>query len=44
MTVLNLKTQYLQSVPFYFPLAVVPMQESKTAMEGYLFELFEVRE
>ena len=29
MTILNLKTRFLQSVNFYVPLAVIPMQESK---------------
>ena len=40
MTILNLKTQFLQSVNFYVPLAVIPMQESKSNMERFLFELY----
>jgi hypothetical protein len=40
MTILNLKTQFLQSVNFYVPLAVIPMQESKSNMERFLFGLY----
>ena len=40
LTILNLKTQFLQSVNFYVPLAVIPMQESKSNMERFLFGLY----